>query len=254
MMKYPILDFDDDTEALINPSNIRLPNFPEHCVISFYQKATEKLFSDGKIVRLNHTASGETGELLLYRIDIGNIPVTICYPPGIGGPLAAAVLESLIGFGAKKVIVCGHGGVLRKDILRDSVMIVKSAIRQEGLSYQYIKPSKEIVADHDLVLEVEQELKKHGMSPMIGKTWTIDSMYRETKKLIEKRKKEGAITVEMECASLLAVAKFRKIKLCQLVCAGDDVSGEVWDPRYVEDKMSIREKLIILSAEVCSRL
>jgi len=69
-----------------------------------------------------------------------------------------------------------------------------------------------------------------------------------------KRKKEGAITVEMECASLLAVAKFRKIKLCQLICAGDDVSGELWDPRYVEDKMSIREKLVILSAEVCSSL
>jgi len=253
-MNYPILDFDDDSEALINPDNTGLPNFPEHCVISFYQKATEKLFSDGKIEKLDISVSGETGELLLYKIIVDNTPVVICYPPGIGGPLSASVLETLIGFGAKKFIVCGHGGVLRKDILRDSVMIVKSAIRQEGVSYHYVKPSKEIEADYQLVLNVSKQLRKHGINPLIGKTWTIDSMYRETKTLVEKRKKEGAITVEMECASLLAVAQFRKVKLCQLVCAGDDVSGEIWDPRFVKDKISIREKMIILSAEVCSKL
>lgn len=253
-MDYPILDFDDDHEAIINPNKTGIPNFPEHCVISFYQKATEKLFSEGKIGKLELSASGETGELLLYEIKVGDTPVVICYPPGIGGPLSAAVLETIIGFGAKKVLVCGHGGVLRKDILRDSVMIVKSAIRQEGLSYHYVKPSREIEADYELVLKVEKELKEHGIQPLIGKTWTTDSMFRETKKLVEKRKKEGAITVEMECASLLAVAQFRKIELCQLVCAGDDVSGEIWDPRFVENKISVREKMIIISAEVCSKL
>jgi len=253
-MPYPILDFDSDTHALINPSQEGIPGFPEHCVISFYQEATEKLYSEGKLKLLEQSASGETGELKLYRLDVGNTPVVVCHPPGAGGPLAAMVLESLIGFGVKKVIVCGHGGVLRKDILRDSVMIAKSAIRQEGLSYHYIKPSREIEADSDLILRVEKELIKHGMNPLIGKTWTTDSLFRETKALIEKRKKEGAITVEMECASLLAVAQFRKIALCQLVCAGDDVSGDIWDPRYVEDKLSVREKMIILCAEVCSVL
>jgi len=110
------------------------------------------------------------------------------------------------------------------------------------------------MADYKTVIKVEEELKKHGLNPIIGKTWTTDSMFRETKKIIEKRKLEGAITVEMECASLLAVAQFRNIILSQLVCAGDDISGEVWDPRFVDDKITIREKLILLSAEVCSKI
>jgi uridine phosphorylase len=253
-MLLPILDFDDDAEAIINPAKKDIPDFPKHCVISFYQKATEKLFSDGKLEKIDQKITGETGELKLYRMTISGTPVLICCPPGAGGPLAAMVLETLIGFGVKHFLVCGHGGVLRKDILRDSVMIVKSAIRQEGVSYQYIKPSNEIEADFDIVMRVEQELKKHGLIPIIGKTWTLDSFFRETRKIIEKRKAEGAITVEMECASLMAVAQFRKVRLCQLVCAGDDISGEIWDPRYVEDKISIREKMIILSAEICVKL
>lgn len=253
-MSFPILDFDDASEALINPGKRNLPNFPKHGVISFYQKATEKLFSDGKLERIDQAISGETGELKLYTINVGDVPVVVCYPPGAGGPLAAMVLESLISFGVEKVIVCGHGGVLRKDIFRDSVMIAASAIRQEGLSYHYVEPSREIQVHPEVVSRVEQELQKHGINPLIGKTWTTDSMFRETKGLIEKRKQEGAITVEMECASLMAVAQFRKIQLCQLVCAGDDVSGEIWDPRFVEDKISIREKLVVLSAEVCSTL
>jgi uridine phosphorylase len=250
----PILDFDEDTEAIINPSKKEIQNFPKYCVISFYQKATEKLFSEGKIEKINENVYGETGDLKLYKISVNNTPVIICYPPGAGGPLAAMVLETLIGFGVNKFIICGHGGVLRKDILRDSVMIVNSAIRQEGLSYHYIKPSNEISADYNTVIKVEKELKKHGVNPIVGKTWTTDSMFRETKKIIEKRKFEGAITVEMECASLLAVAQFRNVILSQLVCAGDDISGKVWDPRFVDDKISIREKLILLSAEVCSKI
>jgi uridine phosphorylase len=250
----PILDFDEDSEAIINPGKKEIPNFPKHCVISFYQRATEKLFLEEKIEKINEDIYGETGDLKLYKITVNNTPVIICYPPGAGGPLAAMVLETLIGFGVNKFIICGHGGVLRKDILRDSVMIVNSAIRQEGLSYHYVKPSNEIMADYKTVIKVEEELKKHGLNPIIGKTWTTDSMFRETKKIIEKRKLEGAITVEMECASLLAVAQFRNIILSQLVCAGDDISGEVWDPRFVDDKITIREKLILLSAEVCSKI
>lgn len=253
-MTFPILDFDDATEALINPGKPDLPGFPRHCVISFYQKATEKLLADGKLQPIGPAVSGETGDLHFYKIDIGDLPVLVCYPPGAGGPLAAMVLETLIGYGVKHFVVCGHGGVLRKDILRDSVMIARSAIRQEGVSYHYIQPSAEVVADYDLVLKAEQELKKHGLNPLVGKTWTTDSMYRETRKLIEQRKAEGAITVEMECASLLAVAQFRQVDLCQLVCAGDDISGAIWDPRHVADKLSIREKLIILSAEVCANI
>ena len=133
-------------------------------------------------------------------------------------------------------------------------MVVSSAIRQEGVSYQYIAPSREVIANEAVVQKVYAELKNHQLEPIIGKTWTIDSMYRETKNTIEKRKNEGALTVEMECASLLAVAEFRKILLCQLVCAGDDVSGKIWDQRFEADKISVREKMTLISAEICATL
>ena len=45
------------------------------------------------------------------------------------------------------------------------------------------------------------------------------------------RRAEGCITVEMEAAALLAVARFRGVRLGQILYAGDSLAGEVWDHR-----------------------
>jgi len=54
-------------------------------------------------------------------------------------------------------------------------------------------------------------------------------VHRETRAKVSLRRAEGCITVEMEAAALLAVARFRGVGLGQILYAGDSLAGEVWD-------------------------
>ena len=63
-------------------------------------------------------------------------------------------------------------------------------------------------------------------SIVLAKTWTTDAPYRETQFTIDVRRADGCLTIEMEAASLMAVAQFRKVLLGQILYASDDLSGE----------------------------
>jgi hypothetical protein len=53
----------------------------------------------------------------------------------------------------------------------------------------------------------------------------------------------------MEAAAFFAVAKFRRIAFGQLLYAGDDLSGDVWDARDWDGHESGRLRLFRLAAE-----
>jgi len=69
--------------------------------------------------------------------------------------------------------------------------------------------------------------------------------------MIDARRAEGCLTVEMEAASLLAVAQFRQVSLGQILYAGDDLSGEAWDNRGWQSRKEVRESLFWLAADAC---
>ena len=55
----------------------------------------------------------------------------------------------------------------------------------------------------------------------------------------------------MEAAALFAVAKFRGVKLGQILYGGDDISGEKWNSRSWTKALETREELFNLSAKAC---
>ncbi|MBO5032376.1 MAG: hypothetical protein J6D08_10910 [Lachnospiraceae bacterium] len=65
----------------------------------------------------------------------------------------------------------------------------------------------------------------------MGKTWTTDALYRETTGNIEKRKADGCISVEMECAGLQAMCNFRNLELYMFFTSGDLLDAPEWDAR-----------------------
>lgn len=79
-------------------------------------------------------------------------------------------------------------------------------------------------------------------------------MYRETPDMIERRRGEGCVTVEMETAAFFALSKYYDISLVQLLYAGDDVSGSTWDSRNWNTQKSIRANLIDCSIELIKKL
>lgn len=256
MKDIPLLEFDPDTSALIEPQGFYKKAFlPEHCVIPFYGSLLQNLKNTGiieKIFELS-TSAASLIPIEVFELCLNNKYVTIAFP-GLGASFAAAVLEELIALGCHKIVACGSGGVLKSDLRRGTIVIPSSAVRDEGTSYHYMPPSRTITMDPVVVGKLEAVLQKHHVNYEIGKTWTTDAFYRETKRKISKRKDEGCLMVEMECSALLAVAKFRNVAFGQYLAAGDDISGDAWDPRNVDNKMTFQEKIFWLSVEACLSL
>jgi uridine phosphorylase len=127
-------------------------------------------------------------------------------------------------------------------------------VRDEGVSYHYLPPAREAAADPAGVAALESVLRRRGLHYAVGKTWTTDAPYRETRAKMALRRSEGCIVVEMEAASFIAAAQFRGVTLGQVLYGGDDLSGEVWDGRGWTERGDIRENLFWLAAEACLAL
>ena len=135
-----------------------------------------------------------------------------------------------------------------------SAPVPHDAVRDEGTSYHYLPPSREVSASPEGVAALEQTLQARNVDYLLGKTWTTDGIYRETRAKVERRRREGCLTVEMESAAFFAVAQFRGVLFAQLLYGGDDVSGQDWDSRHWEKQSSTREKLFWLAVEACLEL
>ncbi len=158
--------------------------------------------------------------------------------------------EEIIAMGAKKFVLFGSCGVLNDDKVKDSIIIPVSAIRDEGTSYHYIAPSPEIEADAYSVQTLENVLVNCGYSYVKGKTWTSDAIYRETIPSIQERKQEGCLVAEMECASMLAVAKYRHIPFIQFLYGADNLSSDTWEIRDLNlYGLNNAEKYMVLAFE-----
>lgn len=251
---FPLLEFDEQTRAFFEPSDCikTLDMQPEKCVVCFFQEVIDKLSSEGK-ARVINQVKWENGVHKVYEIEYQGQRLAV-FHPSVGAPMAAGLLEDVIAMGSKKFIACGGAGVLDKSIGLGHIVIPKSALRDEGTSYHYLPPSREVDAGSDGINAIEEVLTRHGIPYLVGKTWTTDGVYSETPDKMQLRMSEGCITVEMECAAFLAVAKFRNVIFAQLLYGGDDLSSDAWDSRDWQKQTSVREKLFWLAVEACSRL
>jgi uridine phosphorylase len=194
----------------------------------------------------------ELGTHPLYELDVEGRRLAV-FHPGVGAPLAAGLLEEVIALGCRKIIACGGAGVLDADIAVGHIIVPAAAVRDEGTSYHYLPPAREVSASPDAIAAIEKVLRAHGCAYIVSKTWTTDAYYRETSVKIRRRKAEGCLAVEMEAAAFFAVAQFRGVQLAQLLYGGDDVSSGAWDSRHWTTH-SVREQLFWLAAEACLAL
>jgi uridine phosphorylase len=252
-MAYPILEYDPAITALINPSAIIKPrDMPEHCVICFFKDVMDKVIVEHD-ARIVGESTWEDGLHPVYEISYQDQRLAF-FHPGIGAALAAGLLEDVIAFGCRKFIACGGCGVLDKEIAVGNLIVVSGAIRDEGVSFHYIPPAREISANEKGISALIKVLKSRRVPYRLGKTWTTDAPYRETVDKITRRRQEGCITVEMESAGMMAVAQFRGVLFGQVLYGGDDLSGSEWDDRKWRSKQAVRENLFWISAEACLSL
>lgn len=249
----PILEFDPEPTALIEPSVVyRKLDVPDHCVVCFFKEVIEKVAHEHS-ARIHATHRWEDGLHHLYEIDYEGRRLAFIHP-GVGAPMAAGILEDAVARGCSKFIACGGAGVLTRGVGLGNLFVVSAAVRDEGVSYHYLPAAREVTANPAAVAALEATLKGRGLPFSSAKTWTTDAPYRETVSLISRRRDEGCLTVEMEAAAFMAVAQFRRVTLGQLLYGGDDLSGERWDERGWTTLEDLRENLFWIAAQACLSL
>ena len=246
--------FDPKTPAIINPADMitPVPNFPEVAIAVF----------NTQLINLALAAAGDY-ETDAFGLTVGDpYPIytfnyegtrVALYQTFIGGPVSAALLEEMIAKGTKKLIIFGSCGVLDNALVEGHLVVPTSCYRDEGTSYHYVAPADYI--DVPTAARTAEILTELSVPHVRGKNWTTDGFYRETRGNMEKRKAEGCITVDMECASLQAVAQFRGIEVYQFLIAADSLDGDEWAERNLANPLEgLHEKLLNIALEMATRI
>jgi len=244
----PILEFDPSPTAVIEPSEVIDPTaIPTHAVMCFFQDVIAEVVSTHQGREIDHVES-EIGRNPIYELTYHDRRLALVHP-GVGAPLAAGFMEELIARGVRAFVACGGAGVLVPEVALGHVIVPTAGVRDEGTSYHYLPAGREAFPTGQAVQTIVDALEHHEVPYVLGKTWTTDALYRETRSKVDRRVAEGCVTVEMEHAAMCAVASFRGVAFGQLLYAGDDLSGTQWDGRGWEDHAEGRLKLFHLAAE-----
>ena len=145
----------------------------------------------------------------------------------------------------------GSAGSLDSGQTTGKFVIPTHSYREEGLSYHYAPPADYIeVKNAKTVKAIFDELK---LPNVLGKVWTTDAIYRETKAKFDARKKEGCIAVEMELAGVQAVCDFYGWELYNFLVTGDVLDQEVYDFSGLADASHNMDKLYV-AIEIAKRI
>lgn len=246
--EFPILEFDTNTVAKINPEQLTGGEkwTADKLIITFFPEALKKLIEDNQIEKCYYI--GGENPFDIYRfVDSPDVWIVLGQ---VGCPACAGNLDLFNGFGIKKVMFCGGGGVLDRNIKVGEFLVVEGAIRDEGFSYHYLPAGRVVNNKPEIVKRITDYLDEKGFDYIKGICWTTDAILRETADRIELRKSEGAKIVEMEQAGCLAVAQFRGFDYGAIIYGGDDVASDEWDNRGWGQRFGIRYNLIMLCKEL----
>ena len=249
----PLLEDDLAEPGLIAPvAFVPSGAMPSAVIVCFFAEVIDQLAQrdDTELVGVLTAAHGQH-RVLSVAHDSGRVAV---FHPGVGAPIAAAFLEEVIAAGGRSFIAVGGAGALLPDLVLGHPVVVQSAVRDEGTSFHYAAPTRVIDADPAGVTALRETLDAVGADYLTGRTWTTDAFYREPRTRIARRVEEGCLVVEMEASAFIAVARFRGVRLGQLLYAGDSVAADDWDERDWSNAVDIRSRLFDLAASAAMRL
>ncbi len=244
--------FDPDSPEIIFAASHHPPleGFPETIVITFQDETFRVLeqLCPTEVVAKHHAGR----DIPIYRLNWNGRSIGICQTL-LGGPGTAGLLEEALAMGAKKILLYGSCGVLDSALVAGHFILPTAAYRDEGVSYHYLP-----VGDYVDIPTAERlgEIFDGLNLPYVkGRVWTTDAFYRETRNNMAKRKADGCVAVDMECASAMAVGQFRGAEVYQFLYAEDSLDGDAWDRRTMGAvPASSYEKYLRVALEAASRL
>lgn len=187
-----------------------LPGDPGRC------EKIAQYFESSHLVASNREYTTYTGTLCGEKASVVST--------GIGGPSAAIALEELIHCGADTFIRIGTSGGMQPEVLSGSVVIATGAIRLDGTGKEYAPVEYPAVADFEVVDALRKAAVTTSTPFHTGVVQCKDSFYGQhepenmpiadsLKQRWEAWKRCGALTSEMESATLFIVGAIRRVRI-----------------------------------------
>ena len=218
----PILEFDDNPQAVIMPNHEGLNlQLPKKCIYAFLEEEIDRFAQEVGAECVGEFISA-TKTYPVYVMSYKGEEVCLAQAP-VGSAPAAQFMDWLIGYGVEKIISTGTCGVLT-NIEENAFLVPVRALRDEGASYHYAAPSRYMDVNIEAISAIEQVLEQLSVPYEEVMTWSTDGFYRETAEKVAYRKEEGCAVVEMECAALAAVAQLRGVVWGELLFTADSLA------------------------------
>ena len=243
-MDYPILDFFDvkgfigaekykidEQKRMLNQLNINVALF-------VFSRDIENIVADKTRLKEFYLFKNITAEYKWYIYD-SSFVIAVA---GLGSTVSSIMMEVLGFMGIRTFFAVGSCGRILEMEKCPNLLVVDRAIRGEGTSYHYMKPSIYVETDKDLSGFVGRYLQNRNEDFVYETIWTTDSFFRETLLEVSKRKEQGAFGVDMECAGWCATAKYNGYKFAQLVYFSDAIQNNkryVFNNKYELQKYAI---------------
>lgn len=254
--KMILTEFDHCKTAIINPNEFinKIEGFPKVGVTCFSQTLIDKVLQTFDYEQIEEIASAN-GREPIYKIIYKGLEIAF-FMSSVGAASCVVGYEEITAMGLEKLIMFGTCGVLSKEIEDLAIIIPTGALRDEGTSYHYVEANDEIEVNTKYKEEFLEILNEHNYSYVFGKTWTTDAPYRETHAKVQKRKEQGAVCVEMECAAMAAVAQFRGKDFFQFLYATDNLDDTKWDTRSLSCAINLnkKEQIALLAFEFATKI
>jgi uridine phosphorylase len=152
-------------------------------------------------------------------------PLTV-QSTGMGGPSAAIVIEELIGLGARALVRIGTCGALREGFALGDLVVGREVIASDGVSAA-LGTSPRLLPDRRLT----EGLAATGAEPVT--IVSTDLFYDPRADAADEWIAAGADVVEMEAATLLAVAGLHDVPAGVVLAVTDLLAGG--DRRRIEE-------------------
>jgi len=224
---------DADNAIIFPKKGKRSPNLGPVAVIAGTETDLARLC---KLLDLGSGANQKLFTSRLYAADASAAGISVTGPV-VGAPYATMVLETLIAWGAKKIIFLGWCGSISEKVKIGDILVPTSAIIDEGTSGHYKEDDSRISFPSErIVTKLKAALDRHRENYHQGTIWSTDAIYRETRDKVEHYQRQDVIGVEMEISALFTVAKFRKVDIGALAVVSDELASFKWRPGFKRDE------------------
>jgi len=158
--------------------------------------------------------------------------------PLVGAPYAVMIAETLIAWGARRLVFLGWCGALAEPVSIGDLVLPTAAFIDEGTSLHYVAGAFESAASVSLVQALSEAGAAAGIRIRPGAVWTTDAPFRETREKVLAYRRRGALAVEMECSALLTTGAFRAADVAALLVVSDDLSSLNWVPGFKDPRFA----------------